>query len=70
MDNLSFNIPDTPENRKAFEELKKESEKELFTLYGENAQGEVFPVANFTKHPDCPDGWFEHTLKTLLNLME
>ena len=67
MCDISFEIPDTPENRKAMEEMKKEFMDGPCTLYGEDERGQVFPVMNITKHPDCPEGWYEDMLKRFLN---
>jgi len=70
MCDISFELPDTPENRKAMEELRKEFEDGPCTLYGEDAEGNMHPVMNITKHPDCPEGWYEYMLKRFLNFRE
>lgn len=67
IDELSFEIPDTPENKAAFEELKKQIADTPATLYAEDKDGNVFPVMNVTRHPDCPDGWYDEILKRFLN---
>jgi hypothetical protein len=71
MCDISFELPDTPENRKASEELKRQLFDEgAVTLYAEDAKGRIHPVMNITKHPDCPDGWYEYMLKRFLNFRE
>ena len=67
---MSFEIPNTPENKKAFEELKKKFDGDPCTLYGVNKKGEAFPVMNITKHPDCPEGWYEDMMRRFLNFKE
>lgn len=70
MTDLSFDIPNTPENRAAMKALKKEFMDAPATLYAEDEHGNVFPVANISKHPDCPPGWYEDILKRFLHLKE
>lgn len=63
---ISFEIPNTPENVRAFEELRKESEKYPFTLYAEDGSGNIVPIADITKHPDCPSELFQAFLQSML----
>lgn len=69
MEELSFGIPNTPENKAAMEELKKQCDAMPGTIYGQDKDGKTFPIMNVTKHPDCPDGWYEAMLKVFLNLI-
>lgn len=68
MDELSFEIPNTPENKAAMEELKKQCSEMPGTIYGQDGNGNMFPIMNITKHPDCPDGWYEAMVRRFLNL--
>ena len=52
--NIEFNV--AQETRDSLKELINENE---FCAFGQNAAGEVFPIAIIQKHPECPDGWFE-----------
>lgn len=65
---ISFEIPQTPENRKALDELKKTSEQmSPVTLYGQDTQGKVFPIMTITKDPKCPPGWYESVMRTIMS---
>lgn len=66
MENISFTIPNTPDNRKAIEELVKQAEKQPYTLYVEDSAGNVIPVADITKHPDCPPGLYDEIIRKLI----
>lgn len=70
IDELNFDIPATPENKKAFDELKKHWLDTPCTLYGTYENGDIFPIMNIEKHPDCPEGWYEMMLKRFLNFKE
>lgn len=47
--------------------------KELFatdgveTIYVEDKNGDLFPVANIERHPDCPKPIYEAWKRSLLN---
>lgn len=66
MENISFTIPNTPDNRKAINELVKQAENHSYTLYVEDSAGDVIPVADITKHPDCPLGLYYEILRKLI----
>lgn len=36
------------------------------TIYGTDANGDLHPIMNITKHPDCPEGWFEAVINYLI----
>ena len=63
MSEITFEIPQTPENLRAMEQLKKQFFDAPCTLYAEYKDGNIFPVANISKHPDCPDGLYENMIK-------
>lgn len=65
IDKLTMELKDTAENREALEKLKREAEKYPGVIYGDDSNGNVFPVAKIEKHPDCPDGWYESFMKKL-----
>ena len=67
---VEFTFPRTPGNVAAMEELKRKFMDAPCTLYGVDENGNTFPVMNITKHPDCPDGWYEAMLKRFLNFRE
>lgn len=66
-DELSFNIPATPENKKAMEELRKQFMDAPCTLYGTDKNGDIIAIMNIEKHPDCPEGWYDMMLEHILN---
>ena len=70
MSELNFEIPNTPENVRAAEQLKQQFSDAPCTLYGIDEKGNAFPVMNVVKHPDCPDGWYEAVIKRFLNYKE
>ena len=68
MDTLEFTVPPTPQNVAAMEELKRQLFNDACTLYGVDENGNTIPVATVTKHPECPDGWYEAVMKAFVNL--
>lgn len=68
MSEISFEIPKTPENVRAMEQLKQQFFDAPCALYAEDKDGNLFPVANISKHPDCPEGWYEKMIKRLTDL--
>lgn len=68
MSEISFEIPKTPENVRAMEQLKQRFFTETCTLYAQDEDGNTFPVMNISKHPDCPAGWYEEIIKRLTDL--
>lgn len=64
MNDITFEIPNTPENRAAFDELRKQCQEG--TIYCKMKDGTLVPVMNVTKHPDCPDDLYHETLKKIL----
>ena len=70
MDALEFTIPPSPQNVAAMEDLKGELFNAACTLYGVDENGNTIPVATVTKHPACPDGWFEAVIRRMLNFRE
>jgi hypothetical protein len=62
---ISFDIPNTPGNKAAFEELMATDGVE--TIYIEKQNGELFPVARVERHPDCPKVIYEAWKRTLFN---
>ena len=61
--NMTFDIPQTPENLAALEQLRAEIASTPLTIYaGVDAEGNPVPVANISKHPDCPEGLYEKVL--------
>ena len=65
MKNIEMDIPATPENQKAFEELKKMATEGEMVLYGK-VDGEYFPIANLSRHPACPQNVFDNFLSKLV----
>ncbi|MBR3286945.1 MAG: hypothetical protein IKI72_03900 [Bacteroidales bacterium] len=61
---MTFEIQATPEIRKAIENLLMDAEDAPFVLYGKDKCGGMHPIANLTKHPDCPDGWFDEIIES------
>ena len=66
MNELSFDIPATPENKKAMEELKKLSADYPMTVYGDYDGTEPKPIANIERHPDCPVDVYNAFINSLL----
>ncbi len=67
MVDLEFNIPATPENKAAFEELKKLGDTFPLTVYVGVDSTQPVPVMNISKHPDCPnDDLYEELLKRII----
>ena len=67
MSNISFDIPNTPQNQAAFEELRRLSENEPATIYADyDDSGETKPICNVERHPDCPVEIYNAFLKSLL----
>ena len=62
---ISFDIPNTPGNKGAFEELM--ATDGVDTIYIEKQNGELFPVARVERHPDCPKVIYEAWKRTLFN---
>lgn len=58
-ENLSFSFDISTENKDKLMELLATDGVE--TIYIEKVNGELFPVANIERHPDCPkhiyDAW-------------
>lgn len=63
---LSFEIPQTPENEKAFEQLKQMSLDAPTTLYADYDDKGVKPICNIQRHPDCPKEIYEAFIKSIL----
>lgn len=59
---MTFEIQVTPEIRKAIENLLMDAEDAPFVLYGKDKCGGMHPIANLTKHPECPEGWFDEII--------
>ena len=63
---VTFDIPQTPENLAALDELKRQAASGSFTLYRTyGGSKKLMPVAKITKHPDCPDDVYLDTLRRL-----
>ena len=63
---VTFDIPQTPENLAAMEEIKHQAASGSFTIYRTSGDGKkLLPVAKITKHPDCPDDVYLDTLRRL-----
>ena len=56
---MTFEIPVTPGLRKTVELLLRDAEDAPLVLYGKDIFGKMHPIANITKHPECPEGWFD-----------
>ena len=56
---MTFEMKVTPELSKAIENLLRDAEDAPFVLYGKDKCGGMYPIANISKHPGCPDGWFD-----------
>lgn len=66
--NITFDIPNTPENLAAYEKLREESLKGTITAYWEDERGNMIPIANIEKHPECPDKLYKDFLDAILNI--
>lgn len=62
---LSFEITSDGGVKKALEELF--TDEGVRTIYIEKVNGELFPVANIERHPDCPKHIYEAWKRSLLN---
>lgn len=61
---LSFEITSDEGVKKALEELFDSDG--VKTIYIEKANGELFPVANVERHPDCPKHIYEAWIRSLI----
>lgn len=61
---LSFEINSDGGAKKALEELF--TDDGVRTIYIEKQNGDLFPVANVERHPDCPKHIYEAWVKSLL----
>lgn len=61
---LSFEIKSDEGVRKALEELF--NSEGARTIYIEKVNGELFPVANVERHPDCPKHIYEAWIRSLV----
>lgn len=61
---LSFEITPDGGAKKALEELFDSDG--VWTIYIEKANGELFPVANVERHPDCPKHIYEAWIRSLI----
>lgn len=52
------------------ESLKKLLDNDGKTIYGFTNDGEFIPIANITKHPDCPDEVFDSFIRALTGFRE
>lgn len=62
---LSFEIPSDEGVKKALEKLLFDS-KGVSTIYIQKVNGELFPVANVERHPDCPKHIYEAWIRSLI----
>ena len=62
---LSFEIKSDEGVRKALEELF--SDEGVETIYIEKVNGDLFPVANIERHPDCPKDIYEAWKRSLFH---
>ena len=60
--NFSFDISE--ENKEKLMELFATDGVE--TIYIEKANGDLFPVANIERHPDCPEPIYEAWKRSIL----
>ena len=63
---MTFEIPVTPGLRKTVEIPLRDAEDAPIVMYGEDILGNIHPVANITKHPECPEGWFDKFIASRL----
>ena len=61
---LSFEITSDGGVKKALEELFDSDG--VRTIYIEKVNGELFPVANVERHPDCPKHIYEAWIRSLI----
>ena len=61
---LSFEITSDGGAKKALEELF--ASDGVKTIYIEKVNGELFPVANVERHPDCPKHIYEAWIRSLV----
>lgn len=65
MTQFSFEITSGGGEKKALEELL--DSKGVSTIYIEKQNGDLFPVANVERHPDCPKHIYEAWVRSLIN---
>lgn len=63
-ENLSFSFDISTENKEKLMELLAPDGVE--TIYIEKVNGELFPVANIERHPDCPKHIYEAWKRSIL----
>lgn len=61
---LSFEIKSDEGVRKALEELF--ADEGVRTIYIEKQNGDLLPVANVERHPDCPKHIYEAWIRSLV----
>ena len=61
---MTFEIKSDEGVRKALEELF--NSEGASTIYIEKVNGELFPVANVERHPDCPKHIYEAWIRSLV----
>ena len=61
---MTFEIKSDEGVRKALEELF--NSEGVRTIYIEKVNGELFPVANVERHPDCPKHIYEAWIRSLV----
>lgn len=64
---FSFEIPATPDNKEALRKLRDMCMGGEATLYVESVDGSVRPVANISRHPECPVPVYEAFVRRLVN---
>lgn len=62
---LSFEITSEGGAKEALEELLFDS-KGVSTIYIKKVNGDLFPVANVERHPDCPKHIYEAWIRSLV----
>ena len=62
---IEIEIPDTPENRKAWEQLRKETLEGELVMYGKVGDNYI-PIANFSRHPQCPKELFDRFINKIV----
>lgn len=65
---ITFEIKNTPENRAAFEELRKQIYDGTLSIYAPMEDGTLVPIMDVKKHPGCPDGLYIEMLKKIAAL--
>ena len=63
---IEFSFDLSEENRKALEETIMAADG-VETIYIEKYNGDMFPVANIERHPDCPKPIYEAWKRSLFN---